>query len=158
MLAVVGFEVCFLVAAGAASVLSLLLGLVYHGGRHDAGGDCDDGVAQYHDHAGEETPDKGDGSDVAITHRGEGDDCPVDAGADVGELCVRLSSFHHEHEGADDGDENEDEEEIDKYLTETQADTLEKKITLVDKGKELEHTENAQETENSQDEEVACGR
>jgi hypothetical protein len=32
MLAVVGFEVCFLVAARASSVLTLLLGLVYHSG------------------------------------------------------------------------------------------------------------------------------
>lgn len=69
-----------------------------------------------------------------------------------------MSSLDDEHEGAKDRDQNEDEEEIDEYLTETQSDALEKQMTFVDEGEELEHTEDTDESEDTQDEEVACRR
>ena len=47
---------------------------------------------------------------------------------------------------------------IDEYLTETQADTLQEQVALVDEGEELEHTEDTYESEHTQDEEVACRR
>ena len=158
MLAVVGFEVGFFVAARAATVLALAFGLVYHGGGHDTCGDSDDGITQNHDDAGKEASHEGDRGDVAITNGGEGDNRPIDAGADVCELRVRLCSLDDEHERTDDGDEDEDEEEIDKYLLETHANALEKQITFVDERKEFEHSENTQKSEHTQDEKVACRR
>ena len=157
MLAVVGFEVGFFVAARAATVLALAFGLVYHGGRHDTCGDSDDGITQNHDDAGKEASHEGDRGDVAITNGGEGDNRPIDAGADVGELGIGLVSFDHKHQSSHDGDEDEDEEEIDKYLPETHTDALEKQIAFVDEREELEHTENTKKSEYTQDEEVACG-
>ena len=71
-------------------------------------------------------------------------------------MCAWLPSFNHKHQSSDDGDEYEHKEKIDKYLAETQTNTLKKQMPFVDEGKELEHAENAQETEHSQDEEVAC--
>ena len=76
MFAVVGFEVGFFVAAGTASVFTLTLGLVNHGGGYDAGGDGDDGVAEDHDEPRKDATDGGDGGDVAIADGGEGNDCP----------------------------------------------------------------------------------
>ncbi len=157
MFAVVGFEVGFFVAAGTASVFTLTLGLVNHGGGYDAGGDGDDGVAEDHDEPGKDTSDSGDRGDVAIANGGEGDDCPVDTGHDVGELGAGLPSLNDEHEGAEDGDKDEDKEEIDEYLTETQSDALEEEVAFVDEGEEFEHAENADEPEHTQDEEVTCG-
>jgi hypothetical protein len=49
MLAVVGFEVGLFVATWTASIFSLALGSVYHGGRHDTCGHSYDGVTKYHD-------------------------------------------------------------------------------------------------------------
>ena len=158
MLAVVRSEVSLLIAAGAATILALPLRLVYHGGRHDACGHSDDGVTQNHHEARQEASDDGDRRDVAITDGGEGHYRPVDARADVCELRIGLSSLDDEHEGAKDRDQNEDEEEIDEYLTETQSDALEKQMTFVDEGEELEHAEDADQTEDSDDEEVACRR
>lgn len=158
MLAVVGFEVGFFVAARAATVLALAFGLVYHGGRHDTCGDSDDGITQNHDDAGKEASYEGDRCDVAIADGCEGDNRPVDAGADVRELRAWLVSLDDEHESSDDGNEDEDEEEIDEYLTETQADTLQEQVALVDEGEELEHTEDTYESEHTQDKEVACRR
>ena len=157
MFAVVGFEVGFFVAAGTASVFTLTLGLVNHGGGYDAGGDGDDGVAENHDEPRKDATDGGDGGDVAIADGGEGNDCPVDAGHDVGELCAGLSSFDDEHKGAEDGDEDEDKEEIDEYLAETQTDALKEEVAFVDEGEEFEHAEDADEPEHTQDEEVARG-
>ena len=157
MFAVVGFEVCFLVATGTASILAFALGLVNHSGRHNTSGYSDDGVTEYHDETGEEASHNSDGGDVTITDCGEGDNCPVDAGADVGELGAWLSSLDNEHEGAEDGDKNKHEEEIDEYLAETQTNALEKQITFVDEGEKFEYTEDTKESEDSQNEEVTCG-
>ena len=158
MLAVIGFEVCFFVASRATSVLSLTFGLVYHGGRHNTCGDSDDSVAKNHDDAGKKTSHEGDRGDVTITNSSKGDNRPVDAGADVCELRVGLVSLDDEHECTDDGNEDEDEEKIDKYLLETHTDALEKKIAFVDEREELEHSENTQKSEHTQDEKVACRR
>ncbi len=157
VLAVVGFEVGFLVATGAAAVGAFLLGLVNHGGRDDAGGNGDDGVAKNHDEPGEDATDGGDGGDVAVADGGEGDNRPVDAGHDVGELGAGLPALNDKHESAEDGDKDEDKEEIDEYLTETQSNALKKEVSLVDEGEEFEHAENADESEHTQDEEVTCG-
>ena len=157
MLAVVGSEVGFLVAARTTTILSLALGFVNHGGRHDTGGHSDDGVTQNHDEGGEEASNDRDRSDVAITDSGEGDNRPVDAGADVGELGVRLCSLNHKHQRTHDGDENEHKEEIDEYLPDTELDALKQQVTFVDEGEELEHAEDADKSEDTQDEEVACG-
>ena len=73
-------------------------------------------------------------------------------------MCAWLPSFNHKHQSSDDGDEYEHKEKIDKYLAETQTNTLKKQIPFINKGEELEHAENAQETEHSQDEEVARRR
>ena len=116
MLAVVGFEVGLFVATWTASIFSLALGSVYHGGRHDTCGDSDDGITQNHDDAGKEASYEGDRCDVAISNGGHRDDSPIDAGAQIRELCARLTSLNHEHECAQNGDEDEDEEEIDEYL------------------------------------------
>ena len=158
MHAVVGFEVGFLVATGATAVLSLAFGFVNHGGGDDTCRHSDDRVTQNHDEGGKEATDKGYRSDVAITDGGEGDNRPIDAGADVGELGIGLVSFDHKHQGSHDGDEDENEEEIDEYLPETELDALKEKMTFSDESEELEHAEDADESEDSQDEEVACGR
>ena len=156
MHAVVGFEVGFLVATGATAVLSLALGLVNHGGGDDTCRHSDDGVTQYHDERGKEATDEGDWGDVTITDGGEGDNRPIDAGADICELGARLVSFDHKHQGSHDGDEDENEEEIDEYLPETELDALKEKMTFIDESEELEHAENADESEDTQDEEIAC--
>lgn len=158
MLAVVGFEVGFLVATGTTTILSLALGLVNHGGGDDTCRHSDDGVTQYHDERGKEATDKGYWGDVTITDGGEGDDGPIDTGADICELGARLSSLNDEHQRAKNGDEDENEEEIDKYLPDTEFDALQQQVTFVDEGEELEHAENADESEDTQDEEIACGR
>lgn len=67
-----------------------------------------------------------------------------------------MCSFDDEHERTDDGDKNEDEEKIDKYLLEAHTDALEEQITFVDEREELEHSENTQKSEDTQDEKVAC--
>ena len=157
MLAVVGFEVGFLVATRTTTILSLTLGLVNHGGRYDTGGHSDDGVTQNHDEGGEEASNDRDRSDVAITDGGEGDNRPVDASANVGELGTRLCSLNHKHQCSHDGDEDEHKEEIDKYLPDTEFDALKQQVTFVDKGEELEHAEDADKSEHPEDEEVACG-
>ena len=156
MLAVVGLEVGLLVAARAAPILSLALGLVNHGGGDDTRRHSDDGVTQYHDERGKEATDKGYWGDVTITDGGEGDDGPIDAGADICELGARLVSFDHKHQGSHDGDEDENEKEIDKYLPDTELDALKEKMTLIDESEELEHAENADDSEDTQDEEIAC--
>lgn len=155
MLAIVRLEVCFLVASGTTSVLALPLSGVNHGGRHDTRGNGDDGVAENHDDAGKDAPDGGDGSDVAIAHSGEGDNGPIDAGTDVGELRIRLPTFDHEHEGAKNNNENENEEKINEYFPEAETDALHEEIALVDESEELKHSEDANETKGAQNEEVA---
>ena len=155
MLAIVRLEVCFLVASGTASVLALPLSGVNHGGRHDTRGNGDDGVAENHDDAREDAPDGGDGGDVAIAHSGEGNNGPIDAGTDVGELRVRLPTFDHEHEGAKNDDEDEDKKKIDKYLPEAETDALHEQIAFVNESEELQHSEDANETDGAQNEEVA---
>ena len=158
MLAVVGFEVGLFVATGAAAILTFALGLVNHGSGDDTRRNGDDGVTKNHHDAREEAPDNGNGGDITIANGGEGDNSPIDAGADVGELRIGLSSLYDEHEGSEDGDEDENKEEIDKYLPETEFDALQKKIPLVDEGEEFEDSEDADESEDTQDEKVACGR
>lgn len=156
MLAVVGFGVGLFLASGASSALAPLLGLVYHGGRHDACGDSDDGVAEYHDKAGEQASDEGDGGDVAVADGGEGDDGPVDAGADVGEVGARTTALDDEHQRAEDDNQNDDEEKVNEYLFQTQTDALQEKVPLVDEAEQLEHSEDAYESEGAQNKEIAC--
>ena len=156
MLAVVGFEVGLLVTTRTASVLSFALGGVYHGGRYDACGHSNNGVTKYHDDAREETSQDGDRGDVAIPNCGERNDSPIDAGADVSELRVGVSSFDHKHECAENDDKDEDEEEIDEYLAETEFDALHEEVALIDEGEKLEHPEDADESEYTQDEKVTC--
>ena len=157
MLAVVGFEVGFLVAARTTTILSLALGFVNHGGRDDTGWHSDDGVTENHDEGGEKASNDRDRSDIAITDGGEGDNRPVDAGAYVGELGIRLCSLNHKHQRTHDGDEDEHKEEIDEYLPDTELDALKQQVTFVDEGKELEHAEDADKSKHPEDEEVACG-
>ena len=156
MLAVVGFEVGFLVAARTTTILSLAFGLVNHGGRHDTGGHSDDGVTENHDEGGEKASNDRDRSDVAITDGGEGDNRPVYAGSDVGELSARLCSLNHKHQRSHNGDKDEHKEEIDEYLPDTELDALKQQMAFVDKGEELEHAEDADKSEHPEDEEVAC--
>ena len=156
MHAVVGFEVGFLVATGATAVLSLAFGFVNHGGGDDTCRHSDDRVTQNHDEGGKEATDEGYRGDVTITDGGEGDDCPIDAGADICELGARLVSFDHKHQGSHDGDKDENEEEIDEYLPETELDALKEKMTFIDECEELEHAEDTDESEDTQDEEIAC--
>ena len=156
MLAVVGSEVGLLVAAGTTSVLALAFGLVNHGGRHDTRRHSNDGVTEYHDDARKEATDECDGRDVAITHGSEGNNRPIDAGADVGELSAGLPTFDDEHKGAEDGDKNEHKQEVNEYLTKTEPHALQEQIPLVDEGEELEHTEDTDESEHPEDEEITC--
>lgn len=67
-----------------------------------------------------------------------------------------MCSFDDEHERTDDGDKNEDEEKIDKYLLEAHTDALEEQITFVDEREELEHSENTKKSEHTKDKKVAC--
>ena len=158
MLAVVGFQVGLLVASGAPSVLAFPFGFVNHGGGHDTCGHSDDGVTEYHDHSRQETPHESDRGDVAISNRGEGDNRPIDAGANVGELSAWLSSLDHKHESAKDGDQNEHKKEIDGDFPETHFDALKEQVTFVDEGEEFEHSENADEPEHTQNEKVTRTR
>ena len=157
MLAVVGFEIRFFVATRTPSIFAFTLRFINHRSRHNTSGNCNDGVTKNHNDTRQEASHDSDRSDVAITNSSKGDNRPVDAGADVCELRVRLCSFDDEHQRTNDGDEDEDEEEIDKYLPETHTDALEKQIAFVDEREELEHTENTKKSEYTQDEEVACG-
>ena len=157
VLAVVGFEVSLLVTTGTTSVLALALSGVYHGGRDDTGWNSDDGVAKNHHNAREEPSDKSNGCDVAIAYGGESDDGPVDAGAYVGELGARLTSLDHIHQCAKNGDKYEDKKKINRYLLEAEPDTLHKEVAFVDEREELKHSEDANETEHTQDEEIARG-
>ncbi len=156
MLAVIGFKVSFLVAPRTTSILALPLRLVNHGGRHYTGRYSNDGVAKYHDDAREKTPYDGDRRDVAITHGGEGDDSPVDTGADVSELCARLATLDHEHESTKNGDEDEHKKEIHQYLPETEPYALHKQMAFVDEREEFQHSEDADETEHTENEEITC--
>ena len=156
MLTVVSLEIGLLIATGTTSVLTLALGGVYHGGRHNTSGHSNDGVTKNHDDAREKASNEGDRGDVAIANRSERDNRPIDTGADVCKLCARLSSLNHKHECAQNSDEDEDKKEINKYLTEAEFNALHEEITFVDKREELEHPKNADESENTQDEEIAC--
>lgn len=155
MLAIIGLQVRLLIAAWTPAVHTLLLGLINHGGRDDTRRHRNDGVAEYHDEAGQQPADGGDRSDVAITHGGEGDDCPVDAGGDRGELRAWLPTLHHEHDGAENGDQNEHEQEVNGYLAEASLDAFQEEKPLVDEREQPEHSENADEPECSQNEEVS---
>ena len=158
MLAIVGLEVCFLVASRTASILAFALGLVNHRGRNNTCRNSDDGVTKNHDDAGQKASNNSDRGDVTITDGSEGNNRPIDAGADVGELRTWLCSFYNEHERANDGDEDEDKGKIDEYLAETQTDALHQEVAFVDEGEELEHTEDTDESEHTQNEEIACRR
>lgn len=154
MLAVVGVEVGLLVAARAAVVPAFLLGLIYHGGGYDAGRYGDDGVAEYHNHAGDNLASHCDWGDVAISHGGEGDDCPIDAGKEVAELGAFGIALYHEHDGAEDDYEYGDKEEIDDEFVEASLDTLNEEVALVDEGEEFEHAEYSEQTNRTHDGEV----
>lgn len=156
MLAVVRFGVCLFHASWAPPVLSFLSAFVNHCCRHDACRNSDDGVAENHDNARQDAAYVSDRGDVAVADSGEGDDGPVDAGADVGEVCVRLSAFNHEHECAENSYQYQHKEKVNGYFLQAQAYTLHKQIPFVDETEKLEHTENAYEAECSQNKEVAC--
>lgn len=134
---------------------ALLLCLVNQRGADDACWNGNDGVAENHDGAGEEAAKDGGRGDVAIANGGEGDDCPVDAGWNVGELSVWFITFDHVHEGAEYNHEDDHKEEIDSYLSHALLDALQEEIAFVDEGEEAKHTEDSNESEGSENEEIA---
>ena len=135
-----------------------LLRLVDESGADDTRGHSDDGVTEEHDEGGEEASHESDGGDVTITHRRHGHDGPIDAGADVGKVRARLTLFANIHEGTEASDEYEHEDEINQYLLQAFAQRLHEQITFVDEGEQLEHAEDANQSEGTEQDEVACSR
>lgn len=134
---------------------ALLASLVYHRGTDNTCWHSDDGVAQNHDGTGKEAAEDCDRGDVAIAHSGESDDSPINARWDVGELSVWLIAFNHIHQGAENHHQYYHKQEIHSNLSQTLPYALQEQETLIDEGKEPQHTEDADESERSQDEEVA---
>lgn len=156
MLTIVRLQISFLITPWTTSVRAFLLGFIDHRGAHDASRNGDDCVTENHHHTRKELAHRSDGGDVAIAHSGERDDSPIDARWDVGERGVGKVAFNHVHHCADDCHEDEHKEKIYGYLPKAHPDTLHQQVAFVDEGEELEHAEDAYETESAENEEVAC--
>ena len=63
----------------------------YHFGGDDPGWYGEDGITQEHDEGGEELPQPGCGSDIAIANGSKGDDGPIDRPGDAGPTVVRVT-------------------------------------------------------------------
>ena len=122
----------------------------------DARGYSHDGVAHEHDHGTEEAAYGRDGSYVAISHRGHGDDGPVDAGGDVRELRVGPAPLHHIHHRAErDGHDDHEEEEHQDFVG-TEAQRLQQFVAFGQETEQFEDAEYADEAEGAQYHQVAC--
>jgi len=149
MLAVVGVQVGLFVAAWASAVLAFLLSGVNHCGRYDTGGYGYDGVAQYHDYSGQELAQCGNRCDIAVSHCGKSDYCPVYAGRNAGKQSIWGAAFNNIHYGAQDAHQYHHEHEIDQNLDEALAYALQQQVALVQEREQLEHAEYAEQAEGS---------
>lgn len=154
----VALFVYLLATARAASVLHGFLRFVDDSGGYDACWDGDDGVTEKHDDGRKDFTEERDGSDIAITNRGERDDSPVDAGGEVRELRTGESSFHHVHESTETAHEHDDEKEKHKDAVEAFLDGNEQQIAFVDELEKLENTEHTEQAQGTELADVACSR
>ena len=141
------------VTMGTASLLQLLV-FAHHRGRDNARGDGNDGIADEHNDGGYETSHWRNRRDVAIAHSSHGDDGPVDAVGDIVELRVWGIAFDGIHHRAHGRDEDEHEKEEDENLRCTDPQRPQEQVAFVDKGEELENSEDTYEAEGTDDEQV----
>ena len=154
----VSLFVHFFATARTTSVLDGVLCLVDDSGCHDTCWDGDDGVTEEHDDGRKDFAKECDRCDIAITHGGERDDSPIDAGGEVGELGAWESSFHHEHECAQAAHENYDEKEKHEDAVEAFPDGNEQEVAFVDKLEKLENAKHTEQSEGTELADVACSR
>src|SRR5690554_146904 len=139
----------------------VLVGGFVKGARHlyrdNAGGDGQDAVAQYHNKGGDEFAEVGQGHNVAIAHRGKGDDGPVDAQRNAVETV--LTVFDDVHETAEHGHQNDDEHHEYEYFAGASAQGQHQQVAGAYKVVEFEDAVNAQEAHGTDDDEgLGIGR
>src|SRR5690554_1956660 len=139
----------------------VLVGGFVKGARHlyrdNARGDGQDAVAQYHNKGGDEFAEVGQGHNVAIAHRGKGDDGPVDAQRDAVETV--LTVFDDVHETAEHGHQNDDEHHEYEYFAGAAAQGQHQQVAGAYKVVEFEDAVNAQEAHGTDDDEgLGIGR
>ncbi len=115
---------------------------------HDSGRDGDDGVSGHHHQGGEELTDCGLGGDVAVSHRGQGDDRPVHALRNTVEAGVFLSfdQVHRRPENQDEGDHGEEEH---RDLDSARPESADQRLSLGDEVPHLQNPEDPQQAKRS---------
>ena len=114
--AIVGLEIVSVTMAARAFALFTLFVLAYHRCGDNACRYGYDGVTDKHDDSRDETPDRGDRGDVAISDSGHCDDGPVYAIGNVVETRSWMVAFYHVHHSSHGSDKDEYEKEKDGNL------------------------------------------
>ncbi len=122
--------------------------------RNNARRHGDDGVAEQHNERRQHLANACNGRNVAIAHGCHRYYRPVDARADAAEIGIHAA-FHHKHQRADDGNEDENEEEINQNLVQTLANGCKQQIALIDEREEFEDPEYTQKAKHTQDNHIA---
>lgn len=123
----------------------------------DACGQCEEANAEQYGRAGDEFAGGGDGVSIAIAYGSEGNDAPPgsrrDAAKDLG-LSVVLDGIH---QGGGDDHEGEYEDERDGKLFAARGEHATEKASGVVVTAELEHTQEAKDAEEAEDDGVGIG-
>lgn len=126
----------------------------FHG--HNTSRNGDEGIAENHHHRRQRLAKDGLGRNVAISDRGQGNDCPVDAARNAGEaIGPALDDIHQRAE-----EDHQGQYRVDKNgnLSATRPQRLHEESCLPEIGDQLQDTEDAQDAQNSDDQQVLASR
>ena len=132
MLAVVGVEISFLIAARASAILTFLIGGIDHCGRYDTGGYGYDGVTKNHYYSRQELSECRNRRYVTVAYCGQCNNCPVDAGGNASELGVGRTTLNYVHDGAQYAYQHHHKHEVNQNLGEALAYALQQEVALIE--------------------------
>ena len=116
-------------------------------GRNDSGRHGNDGIAKQHHKAGYEPAHRRYRSHIAIAHRSDRYDSPINAVRNVGKLCSRHPALNGIHNRSHGNNHNQHEHEEHHNLAHTLVQSHQDEVTLLEIVEQLEHTEHADKAE-----------